>query len=218
MLIISDFKDYYDYIQKSGIDRKLVYERHTKFVTDHGVEIPSTFKCCRGNNRSHPSYFVTSLIVVGFCGNIYKMFGIEDKIFQTKEEVENFVEETFSERAKKCFRENLSWYKNHNWLIKHWVQNWFENQQIGIPQTAWNIPVWKAERRAGWRDPLFLANPILCDSINFQRIKDAQTAYQEIAMYLTAKEPKIPAIDDKTMAQAKGFNRWSFRKESTKKK
>lgn len=51
----------------------------------------------------------------------------------------------------------------------------------------------------------------------FFRLKDPYTDFQEIQMYLGSvlsnNQEKIPKIDDKTLAQAKGFDKWSFRKE-----
>lgn len=55
--------------------------------------------------------------------------------------------------------------------------------------------------------------------LEFYRLVDPYTAFQEIAMFLggmASPEKPIPKIDDKTMAQAKGFNKWSFRKEPKK--
>jgi hypothetical protein len=50
----------------------------------------------------------------------------------------------------------------------------------------------------------------------FYRIFDVYTAFQEIAMYfggvLGGVREYVPPVDDKTLAQAKGFDKWSFRK------
>ena len=54
----------------------------------------------------------------------------------------------------------------------------------------------------------------------FYRLFDAKQAYQELSMYLgglASPEKDIPFIDDKTMAEAKGFDKFSFRKDKTKK-
>ena len=49
----------------------------------------------------------------------------------------------------------------------------------------------------------------------FYRVMDSYTAYQELSMYIGGRaspEKPIPAIDDVTLAQAKGFDKFSFRK------
>ena len=48
------------------------------------------------------------------------------------------------------------------------------------------------------------------------RIKDPYTAYQELSMYLgnmAFPNKPIPTISDEVMAEIKGFNKFSFRKD-----
>lgn len=55
----------------------------------------------------------------------------------------------------------------------------------------------------------------------FFRVFEAYAAYQELMMYLGSQaEPRkpIPPISDETMAEIKGFDKWSFRKPPGKKK
>jgi hypothetical protein len=55
----------------------------------------------------------------------------------------------------------------------------------------------------------------------FYRKIDTYTAFQELAMFwggLAQPNRPIPDVTDKDMVTAKGFNKWSFRKEPTKKK
>lgn len=52
--------------------------------------------------------------------------------------------------------------------------------------------------------------------LDFMRIKDPYTAYQELSMYMSNMafpNKPIPKIDDKTMAEIKGFDKFSFRKD-----
>ena len=53
----------------------------------------------------------------------------------------------------------------------------------------------------------------------FYRVFDTYTAAQEVEMYVGSKaspEKTIPAIADKVMASAKGFDKYSFRKDKSK--
>lgn len=64
-----------------------------------------------------------------------------------------------------------------------------------------------------------ILNPQL-SSYEFAKIKDPQTTYQSIEMFLSNiahPNKPIPAISDRDMRDAKGFDKWSFRKESLKK-
>lgn len=53
--------------------------------------------------------------------------------------------------------------------------------------------------------------------LNFQRIFDPYRTFQEIHMYLSGVlgtgNPTIPEVPDKIMVEAKGFDKWSFRKQ-----
>jgi len=57
--------------------------------------------------------------------------------------------------------------------------------------------------------------------LDFAKIFNPIKAYQEITMFmnnLAVPIKPIPKISDVTMAEAKGFNKYSFRKDPTKKK
>jgi hypothetical protein len=59
------------------------------------------------------------------------------------------------------------------------------------------------------------------EPLKFVRVFDPYTAYQEIYMFVcnTAMPDKpIPKVSDADMVTAKGFDKWSFRKEPRKKR
>lgn len=63
-------------------------------------------------------------------------------------------------------------------------------------------------------------NPKL-DALGFQKIVDPFTAYQELSMFLGSvlvKEQNPDQVSDRSMARAKGFDDWSFRRPPTKKR
>lgn len=58
------------------------------------------------------------------------------------------------------------------------------------------------------------------DQFEFYKVFNPYQAYQEISMFLgglAVPLNNIPHIDDKIMAEAKGFDKFSFRKDKTKK-
>jgi hypothetical protein len=68
-----------------------------------------------------------------------------------------------------------------------------------------------------WRS-FYLYNPRLAN-VEFYRVKNCNMAFQEIETYLgsqAAPEKPIPQISDNIMAEAKGFDRFSFRKDRNK--
>ena len=62
---------------------------------------------------------------------------------------------------------------------------------------------------------ILTVNPIL-SQLGFVKVVDPYTACQEIEMYLGRlahpEDPAMPVGNDKTIAESKGYDRWSFRK------
>ena len=62
-----------------------------------------------------------------------------------------------------------------------------------------------------------VTNPNL-STIDFVKIVDPYTAFQELEMYISGVlgigEPQIVTISDKDKIEKRGFNKWSFRKQS----
>jgi len=79
---------------------------------------------------------------------------------------------------------------------------------VGSVHRAWEPATTKYEQKIDWNASL--------REFEFMRIKDPYTAYQELSMYLgnmAFPNKPIPKIDDKTMAEIKGFDKFSFRKD-----
>lgn len=86
MKIISNFKDYYDFLQKNGIDEKVVYDRRTEIQMWRGDFVK------RGYNGPH---FPKEEDIVGFhiCGNYIRLKFLKGKYqFDTQNPINgNFV-------------------------------------------------------------------------------------------------------------------------------
>lgn len=83
---------------------------------------------------------------------------------------------------------------------------------------------WWHDGKRGWvhepRDVETVFNGSLRE-VEFYRVVEPFMAFQEISMFmsnLAVPFKQIPEISDKVLAEAKGFNKWSFRKEPRKKK
>lgn len=103
-----------------------------------------------------------------------------------------------------------------NLLIKYFHS---DNYEWTVPRVYENkFIVHKCPIYVQYKERLVL-NECLKD-LNFQKVFPPQLAYQELMMYfgsaLAAPEKTIPSIDDKTMLMAKGFDKYSFRKDKQK--
>jgi hypothetical protein len=96
------------------------------------------------------------------------------------------------------------------------------NKLLKLFQT-FNTPIFRLSRPVN-NDYVITLNPNLKE-LGFNKAMDAYTAYQEIDMFIgnnLAQEQmnkvNIPTGDDKVIAECKGFNKASFRKEKGEKK
>lgn len=206
MRIISDFHDYYDCLQRYGQDQSLIYNRKRRIVITDGRDWPS--------ERLTPWQGTVSfrIEVVGFCGQIYKSLnaivypykGKIDKRCRSLEEVEELLQANLRPRDLL----NLDWASKY-WGVGNRIRKYFE-QEVSVKYFD-EAPIWLIQE-GGTK---ITYNPCLKD-IKFYQVVEMQQAYQRLAQYLGSQaqpEKPIPHIDDKTMAQAKGFDKWSFRKE-----
>jgi hypothetical protein len=97
---------------------------------------------------------------------------------------------------------------------------WYEGNQDKYAEwfLKHHCPVFVA-KSTGFEDEI-VWNGCLKD-VEFFRVFDTFKAFQEIAMYyggLAAPQKPIPVVPDKVLAGAKGFDKWSFRKEPKGKK
>lgn len=238
MRIISSFHDYYDCGMKHGVDRELVYLREPK-----KIKLPPGAEAWKSPLGvpivgEHDNFIMNERIgltlqssVVGFCGQIYPIVslshkhpgkGTRSKFCRTAEEVDSFLEEVLRPaefeyysatrhiwRMARKMEYHFSWYT----LNQGKVQEFFElaekfGTKIGPLLTEHRAPILVVTEKGPW------LNGCLKD-VEFFRIMDPFTAYQEIRMYLggmAAPEKTIPHVSDEDMLLAKGFDKWSFKK------
>ena len=83
-----------------------------------------------------------------------------------------------------------------------------------------NVPSLVMEGDTYRGDECLVKNPTLMD-YQFYKVFDPYSAYQEISMFLgnqlcNTKEAEVPVGDDIVLAESKGYDKWSFRKEPSK--
>lgn len=235
MRIISKTHDYYDCIQAQGQDRRLVYMREERELEGNWF---SSFSTGRGFHLPYNHDPLTPY-VVGFCGNVYPMVraqwwgaaGLGKPIFcYSAAEVDEAIsahgsrEEQAAHCTKRYFTRRwrgLSRIRNGQEAVAHYFSNMVAAQGKHRPLfEELRAPVFVAHRLDRWRRGgawEMTVNGCLKD-VQFYRVFDTFRAFQEISMYLgglASPEKVIPEISDEIMAEAKGFNRFSFRKERT---
>jgi hypothetical protein len=226
MRIISPFYDYYDSVQAQGQDQTLIYLRAPREIVSKTRLFPFVEKLRHWGNN-----IVARIEVIGFCGRVYPVLLIQNPrdtavkpvYCYNVNEIDAFVERQF----KPLIVERYYAKKKRSYWSERWNYT-SHNTLVALFQDA--------EQHAGdyahlFRDehaPIFRCweghetrityNACLKD-VQFFRVFDPFTAFQEIQMFLGGMafpEKPIPKIDDMTMAAAKGFDKFSFRKPKSK--
>jgi hypothetical protein len=218
MRIISKFRDYYDCIQSYGQD-DLTYIREKR-----EVEIPFGTDFSSYNYSFSYDYYMSSEII-GFCGKLYPLINIERygdiKRCYTVEDIDKVAESVLNQQEKYNYY-NLPHPKyrvsgNRVTPRATFVYIFDKFKEAKWPHTQlfdqYNVPIFSAQRK-DYRTSIVTLNDCL-RPFEFVKVLDPYQAFQELSMYLAniARPMKpIPKIDDKTLAEAKGYDKFSFRK------
>jgi len=243
MRIITDFRDYYDASQALGHDPTVVYMRKEKdIVLPIDFPFPSLDYMRYGwAYKEWDRVISADPYIIGFCGKIYaalRMVGrgknyhkdyrddSDVEYCYTMEAVEAFIESHCKKRDIEKFKEKRSHSKI---TIQDKFKKFFDDveekrEAFGNIFADNNIPIFVAEEeRRSWQAPktVILKANVALKEYEFYKKFDVYTAFQEIEMYLgsmavPAKE--MPIITDVLKADSKGFNKYSFRKDPSKKK
>ncbi len=227
MRIISDEHDYYDCIMAMGQDLETVYLRKKKGVKLDTFPFP-TFSC-------HPSSVQPvgfHVAIVGFCGKIYPVLEVtydwcKPSVFcYTVEEVDAVVETHCRDKEIKSYLWKIQRRRRSQWKVyRHWpnrqrrteVVKFFDacaEQQDRHEKFFRDGPIFVA--RYDYIHEMSITFNDCLGPLGFVRMFDPYTAFQEIYMFmcnLAVPLKPIPEISDRDMVTAKGFDKWSFRKE-----
>lgn len=229
MRIKSSFSDYYDCMLAYGQADDLVYIRETKTVSEGNKPSYLLRSFLAGSERlvATTIHFCDRVFVcINFMGDYYYSY---DKIRQATLACNIDIERrlTWHELDIKNslipYREPLpkplrvpriksKGYKKHRAKqveqpVQQLKHNFISiNEQLGCPVAV------------KYYDGKIVINPCL-NKFQFAKVKDPTAAFQEIYQWLSNKaspEKPIPKMDDKLAIEQHGFNKFSFRKESTK--
>ncbi len=216
-------------LQRVDEDRTIQFRREPSTIVRTNLDIIHNFTAWSPCPSLQPK-------LVGFCGKLYPMLvktgwkDVKDPVLFKVEELDAYCEKHWHKRDfakyndlsnkhnKYCIRPNAvkffnKEYKCADLLDVHPVFIVNAAEWVNKPDIRdWRGRVKKCEINI---------NPNL-GNYEFFRVLDNYTAYQELCMWLgnkAAPEKPIPFIDDKTMAEAKGFDlKFSFRKDPEQKK
>lgn len=237
MYIISKKKDYYDgVVGTMGIDKTLVYDRETQ-VLENYLEFPKAFQPSRTYNARWNNHFMhnfenfkktkyaeNSMFFVGFCGRIYVGWKFYREVPNPSgyQDMETYI--TYDREFVKKNVKTVSWHANLmddlNFIDTYNSMDIFRDLKVPIFLYDGDYDrkcIGKYFRRA---DSRFIINPIL-NEYEFYKVIDSFTAFQELSMFmggvLGRSEKNIVEVEDKYKITQHGFNKWSFRREPTKK-
>lgn len=218
MKIKSDFKDYYDGCQGFGTD-DIVYMRYSssQVIKDtkllFNVYIEHDIEC--------------KITYIGFCGNVYPVVNfwyrpkgstmlINGGFFYKIESIDKLVKTLDSKLQKEYYNDSIT----RRYGSRSSLKKIFDTV---IPNTYSKEPVFVIDSYEDYVDNRCITKTRLninsdLDSYNFGRLFPPNLAYQEIHSFLNNKAIPIkalPILDDKTMAEIKGFDKWSFRRKPT---
>jgi len=232
MYVISKFKDYYDgVVGTMGVDKTLVYERNTIEIED-SEEMPIEFQPSNNLSWSHrrdnhflnigymttdsKKYSGCQSFIIGFCGKLYLgwkfNYTVRDKFNLYSEDRTDII--YGFDNAKQYLKSGF--WKNTSQEDIDYVLNY---DPIDMFRTL-NTPVFIYDKNESHRNTKLIINPILKD-YEFYKEVDSFTAFQEIQMFLGGVlgtgEKEIIEVEDKYKIPQHGFDKWSFRREPTKK-
>lgn len=202
MRILSKFKDYYDYVQKYGQDFELVYDRKSEDILTRGkisfsVSSPLLYDSKLSRN-------LISRCCLFFCGELFPYYSI------TK-----FINDKYRYKT---------YYVKPGYIIEHKDTFKLEDCKVSLSNTILeaipsNVPVAFIEYKSSRVS--IKTNPLLSD-LEFYKEYSPEITFQKIAQYLYQnKESKAKYdgevmddyVSDKDLIEAKGFDKFSFRKQ-----
>lgn len=236
MLIVSKFRDYYDTAAVHGIDKTCVYIRTEEAKkSDYNLDTGSRWRSwphaeefLKTKGGVETSYSVYKY-VVGFCGKLYPVIVVEKDVAGTKTERFSFystekIQAFFTkEKLKLDSRYTSGYWSMRDFTVKseQSMNNFFEIAQFKKLEEEFaknNCPAFVYGRfNIDGKDKLrVVLNPKLRD-YRFAQMKDPQTAFQDIFMYISGvlgiSAPPMVKVKDKELAAKRGHDgKYSFRK------
>lgn len=222
MRIISKFRDYYDGVMKTGMDREVVYVRERRDVLlEKPLKLGFTTHSSTSYSDGHKSgSYTVWTTFLGYCGSIYKAYMITGDLghfaFYDYEEFKSFML-TYNLGSSYDFTERRWWpgrYQDFKDCDTTAMLELFHKFQTPLFLLNHQRSYLTGEKTTVTLDPCL-------KDCGFQKIKDSYTTYQDIFQFvagtLNKPENKMVKISDKDKIAKHGFDKWSFRQKGPKK-
>lgn len=215
MLIVKTFHDYYDGVSQLGVDKTCVYNRvssRNEFPKEHFLTWKDQ-KYLPHDTLFNGAYYRS--FIIGFCGNYY--LGYE---FERKGDREKVL---YCEYSYDKIHKLLTEYQNNHF----YYEDYFENAVL-FYKTLKDLSIFRKYhcpcfvldngtticKESRVSKPALVVNPCL-KNYNFQVVKDAYTAHQEIYQFLSGvlgnHDNPIVEVGEKDKLIQHGMDKWSFR-------
>jgi len=241
MLIIGKNKDYYDgVVGTMGIDKTIVYVR-TTIEEENCEKFPKEFRCGKHyrdegskfldlchysiDSKKSKKYEVKDIFFIGFCGKIYigwKFYYTVGKGLNKKLKCDIIYD---IDLAKKYIRDDR-WGSNNLNDSLNYVNNYnpieiFREHNTPIFVYDSNVNRVDSDEYYSSNYGKFIVNPVLKE-YEFYKVLDTFTTFQEIQMFISGVlgtgNKEIIEVEDKYKITQHGFDKWSFRREPSKRK
>jgi len=233
MKIISKFKDYYDSISQTYRDEQIIYKRD---ITT--IDLPHRYRSIEGFDQFlvNSAPYKIQLLVLGFCGKIFPLIHVIDyrggtgrysvhgegfycfEDFFKYAQTHHLLSVIPSDKKYSLFSRRYGLYMKD---LKLFFSSDESNEFLKLFR-AHNVPVFciRPDPEKRYAQQLVL-NPFLKE-YSFHKVKDPFSAHQDLVQYISSflHQPENPMvqISDQDKIAKHGFNKFSFRKEPTKKK
>ncbi|CAA6827121.1 MAG: Unknown protein [uncultured Sulfurovum sp.] len=236
MRIISKFSDYYDMGLVYGIDDKLRFKRETKRIDESLLALQFVTIHFSKNNRKYKFTIFLNLIV--FCHRDYFFVQVvlSEVTRKNKKEIYKEIKSdycyvmkevddciaSFYKPIKEIETENIEFSGWGNSNCYQYIEKHLNPKEISRVHLLekYKVPYLFIGKYPNVDSRQIVLLPKLKD-FKFSKAVEAMNAFQQVSMYLgerNSQKEEIVQIDDKYLAQGKGFNCYSFRKVPTKKK
>jgi len=246
MYIIAKNKDYYDGVVGSvGMDKTIVYERVLDEITENSKKPKEfqhkTFSWEEGNpflnvvnmNIDHDKtdkYEDVDGFIVGFCGKMYIGYKLHYKELEWNEELQR-KDEIRKTDIIYGLKEAVKYLKTDYWRGNfeddlRYVGSYdpiqiFRDLKAPIFIYDSDTITTRGDYGSIKSHGVVLVNPNLKE-YEFYKVVDAFTAFQELQMFISGVlgtgEKEIIEVADEHKISQHGFDKWSFRREPSKKR
>lgn len=216
MRIISKFYDYYDCIQKFGIDKSIIYNREEQEIKNDLPEVIKEFYRYRSGTYHINTYNSARCFAVILIDKCYFGLHLSDHIYDP-----NFKYVHHYFYTKESFYKYLN--DNNIKIDNNVYRGYKDSLPIGCIDIGMDLaikyksPIFTYDFKEYGNEYTFKKDTFLKE-YQFYKVMEPLMIYQKIQMFvsgvLSTPEKEPWPISDKLKAESHGFDKWSFRKQS----